>query len=556
MLRAVSAAALWLLAVGSGLCVPAEASSEPGFTDCSHSFYRHSPPQGSAAGPLRPLCHSGPGGQSFATLYQPNCDSAVYSAFHLSNGLAVSTEDKGAGIVSKESVKVVVPALLQGNSDGSQLSPAASHLQQWDSTVTTRIQSSFGPQCHTLGGDLYVLIGAGRLKPIGDENKECQGKLLWSAVCCAVTQGKGFSAAFIKETEGEERQVKVKELQDMLGVTELFSEGCGDVQTKKVLTPQRHSGSILASAAEVPQTEEVHADNGDQTIHKEEVIEETVSSTKAHATSEEQPDDSESTNNGQVTNERDSEESKDSEDSEDSISEIVAELSEETVEEEETDDNSTSTVLYVLSTTLYILKAPLHPLVSTVAELPGQVMYVLQEDLGVLSALPGETYLFFHLLISDTFSWIGSAADLLLSIGEAIFSRVYFCTSSMGEALWDSCYTGVTGMGTLAGDTLGIFGDVLDNAWWVTTFFGGWLFEQSGEYAGTVVGEIGGQAKAVGGGLGNLAWSGGKGVGNVFKFGEGIVWRLGGKIFGSGTEAERQEESVSLSEKIEEIIAE
>lgn len=81
-------------------------------------------------------------------------------------------------------------------------------------------------------------------------------------------------------------------------------------------------------------------------------------------------------------------------------------------------------------------------------------------------------------------------------------------------------------MGTLAGDTVGIFGDVLDNGWWVTKFFGGRLWEQSEGYVETVVSEMGGQAKAVGGGLGSLAWSGGNGVGNVFRFGGGLIMGL------------------------------
>ena len=152
-----------------------------------------------------------------------------------------------------------------------------------------------------------------------------------------------------------------------------------------------------------------------------------------------------------------------------------------------------------------------------------QVTYVLQEDLGVLFALPGDTFSVFHLLISDLFSWTGSAAEMLLGIGQNCLSSGYFCSSSILEALLSSCQTGVTGMGTLAGDTVGIFVDSLDNAWWVTKFFGGRLWEQSEGYVGTVMTEMGGQAKTVGGGLGKLAWRSGNGVGNVFRLGGSLI---------------------------------
>ena len=152
-----------------------------------------------------------------------------------------------------------------------------------------------------------------------------------------------------------------------------------------------------------------------------------------------------------------------------------------------------------------------------------QVIYVLQEDLGVLSALPGDTFSLLHLLTSDLLSWMGSAADMLLGFGENCFFNVHYCTSSMLEALTSSCHTGVTGVGTLAVDTVGVFGNVVDNAWWVTEYFGGRLWEQSEGYVAMMVSEMGGQAKAVGGGLGKLAWRSGNGVGNVFRLGGDLI---------------------------------
>ncbi|XP_034553117.1 dentin sialophosphoprotein [Notolabrus celidotus] len=205
----------------------------------------------------------------------------------------------------------------------------------------------------------------------------------------------------------------------------------------------------------------------------------------------------------------------------------------ETVDEQQTDTNSSSTLVYLLSTTLYIMKAPLKPVFSTITQFPGQVMYVLQEDLGVLSALPGDILSVFQLLTSDILSWFRSAGDMVLGIGETSFSNGYFCTSSIFGALYDSCHTGVTGMGTLAGDTVGVFGGAMDKTWWVTKFFGGRLWKQSEGYVGTVVSEMGGQAKAVGGGVGRLAWRSGNGVGNVFSTGWGFIRGVVGTISGA-----------------------
>uniref|UniRef100_A0A673BVI8 INO80 complex subunit E n=1 Tax=Sphaeramia orbicularis TaxID=375764 RepID=A0A673BVI8_9TELE len=475
-----AAAALWLLAVlGPGLCLPAEGNSELGFNLCSHCFYRQTPPQGASAGPLlRPLCHRRPGGQSFATLYKPTCDTAVYSAFHLSHGQADRGEE-GEELVEEENVKVVVPALLRGGEDPPQVA-TDSQLQQWDSTFTTLVQSSVIPQCNTLGGDLYILTGAGRLGAAEDGNEECQAKLLWSAVCCVVPEGKeSFSVGLIRETDGEERQVSVEELEEILGVIELFSEGCRGANGQAVEVVIGHH-----SEAEPRNVETLESDAAGMDTRAKEL----------------------------------------DSDSDDVRSDTYqSSYGSETVDDLEKDTNSSSILVYILSTTVSILTAPLRPVISTITELPGQVTYVLQEDLGVLSALPGDTLSFFHLLTSDLLSWMGSAVDMVLSMGDTCLSNTYYCTSSMLGALLNSCHTGVTGVGTLAGDTVGIFSDVLDNTWWVTKFFGRRLWEQSEGYVGTVMTEMGGQAKAVGGGVGKLVWRSGCGVGNVFRMTGGVI---------------------------------
>lgn len=169
------------------------------------------------------------------------------------------------------------------------------------------------------------------------------------------------------------------------------------------------------------------------------------------------------------------------------------------------------------------------------------MLYVLQEDLGVLSAVPVDTYSFFHLLFSDSLSWMGTLGESVLGIGETCFSNVYYCSSSVVGALLNSCYAGVTGVGTLAGDTLGIFGNALDNGWWVTKFFGGRLWDRGGGCAGTLMSEMGGQAKAVGGGVGTLVWRSGNGVFKVLRLGGEIILGIVDFVIGNVREAFGQE---------------
>lgn len=88
---------------------------------------------------------------------------------------------------------------------------------------------------------------------------------------------------------------------------------------------------------------------------------------------------------------------------------------------------------------------------------------------------------------------------------------------------------------------MGIFGNALDNGWWVTKFFGGRLWDRGGGYAGTVLSEMGGQAKAVGGGVGTLAWRSGNGVFKVFKLGGGMILGIVDNVISNVLEAFGQE---------------
>ncbi|XP_021176076.2 uncharacterized protein LOC105931583 [Fundulus heteroclitus] len=526
-LSAAAAAAVWLLALlGPGLSLPAEHDSEPGVTLCDDCFYRQTPPRGASAEPLlHRRCHRLPGGRAFATLSRPTCDTAVCSAFHLSHGWTGREEEQGGETVTEEGdgIKVAVPALFRGET-GDPSDPATdSPLHQWDSTVATFIRSSIIPGCAALGGGVYVLTGAGRLGAAEDGDQECQARPLWSAACCAPPEGKGgFGVGLIKESEEVERQVSMKELEEMLGVAELFSEGCGgeDGETAAAMVGLHGDGPPANAAKTEADETDVKSESVDQRAAEEATEGGDVSTADDRVAAGAA---SEGGDASDLSGESAAESVISESSSEQQYSEAVA----------EDDSNSTSTLVYILSTTLSVVKAPLRPVFSTITEIPAQVTHVLQEDLGVLSALPGDTFTLFQLLASDLLSWTGTAGDMLLGVGETCFSSGYYCASSMAEALLTSCQTGLTGVGTLAGDTVGIFGGALDNGWWVTKFFGGRLWEQTEGYVGTVVSEMGGQAQAVGGGLGRLAWRGGSGVGNVFRMGGNFIMGMLDVVLGA-----------------------
>ncbi|XP_071239487.1 uncharacterized protein [Salvelinus alpinus] len=496
----VSTAGWILLGLTLELSLPVTALSEPdpGFSLCRQSFYRQTPPLGLSVGGgplLTPLCHRLPRGQSFATLYHPTCDAAVYSAFQLSQGWGVrggkeegteKEEEDARG--EDEGSQVMTPALLQGDvAGGNPQAHSDSPLHQWGSLATELIQSSVLPQCGSTGGQLYVLTGL-RLGPGMEEGGDggCEAGVQWSAVCCAGPEGQsGFSVGVVRETGGGERVVSVKELEHMIGVTDLFSEGCGEAngETEEDIV-------TLLSDAMVGVVEKQRA------VARPDAIEETLDETTDQSI-EALPADTEPL--------------------------ITPSVDNETLASESDTESSSNPLVYIITSSVSLLMAPLRPVVSTLIGIPGQVAFVLQEDLGVLSALPGDILSVFYNMASDLVSGVGSVTGLILGVGEMCFSTLYCITAPLVGSLFTSCQDGVTGVGTLAWDGVGIFGRIFDNAWWVSRVVGDQAWEQGGGYVGSVVSEMGGQVKAVGGGLGKLAWRCGNGVGNAVRLAGGLV---------------------------------
>lgn len=262
---------------------------------------------------------------------------------------------------------VRVPVLLRGG--GGPAHPTDSPPWHWDSTVASLVQSSVFPQCSAAGGDVYVLTGAGRLGGHQDGDEKCQMKLLWSAVCCSPPEGKaGFSVGFIKETGGGERQVSMKELEEVLGVAELFSEGCGGEEEETAAISERpHSAELPASVGNTEADDAgAYSENTGSDIEEDSKQSRKASTTSRQVTHAHANAHSETTDVSDATEETETPVS-----SREQQHEVH-----ETVSEEDSDSNSTSTLVFILSTTLSIITAPLRPVVSTLTELPGQVIYV------------------------------------------------------------------------------------------------------------------------------------------------------------------------------------
>lgn len=331
----------------------------------------------------------------------------------------------------EEKAEVAVPALLRGGEDPSNPgSPTDSPLQLWDSTITSLVQSSIKPQCSTAGGDLYILTGAGSLKAAEDEDSKCPTELLWSAVCCAVPEGKsGFALGLIRESGDGERKVSVKELEEMLGLEELFSEDCGGASEENVEIPVGVIGQMATGSTEKASDPNIRFDN---TENPEEEVgsdsasqvsndaskdsDEALTAVKKAAGVDARPDEDEADitqeiSAGATTSEGSTESQRDVTQTRAFGAESPESAPEdETVDEQETDTNSSSTLVFVLSTTMSILKAPLRPIFSTVTELPGQVIYQSEPSRHILH--------FNNKVNSHSFVHLAETAMFLFKMGE------------------------------------------------------------------------------------------------------------------------------------------
>ncbi|XP_077578025.1 uncharacterized protein LOC144199982 [Stigmatopora nigra] len=550
-------AAVWLMAllglpVQGWWSLPLTADSEASQLHCNRYFYAQTFPQDQGL-PLSIWCHGRPNGPNFVTLHRPGCDTAVVYAIRLSpEGLFGEDLQKQESFKIEDDVEVIVPYLCRNNFSKPPLTD--DDFLHWDWSVSTIIRSHVATECNSRNGVLYILTGTG-----ARWGEDCQMKPLWSSACCFDPHAEGgFSVGFIREDgadDGTVLPVSVKELQEKLGVQGLFAGGCAgedrvgvkkSFYTKEDL--QKMSVNLIESSSTVSDGDASHTDpNHTDPSHTD------PSHTDPSPTD---PSHSDSINSDGTDTDKRQTDSKEA----DTKEELTVETERRSVEAadetryvkiadqevEKADSNSSSVVVSIFYTTLSILKAPLRPIFSRITQFPGQVLYVLQEDLGVLAALPEDTVSFLYLLTSDLLSWIRWSLETLLDIVMSFIYGIYYCSSSMLAVLLNTCYMGVTGLGTLSWDTVGIFGDVLGNTWWVSKFFGGRLLRQSGDYAGTVAMEMGDQAVALGGGTGRLAWRSVVGVFNVFFTGGSVVFGVLDVIFGAFTEGFGREKEMPV----------
>ncbi|KAL2084029.1 hypothetical protein ACEWY4_019547 [Coilia grayii] len=547
----VGVAASLLAGLLLGLSWPArsQAETDTDFSPCSHSFYRETPPQGPAGSSdgLVRRCHILPGGRRFASLYNSTCGASVYSALRLRRGSNWGEQPNGGdgeedvGVESPPDSEVLIPALLGGGgggNGGASTNPAAS---TWDELISRLVREaavarcSGSPEAASTGPDLFVLTGTSGLSQ--GEDGGCQAEVLWSAVCCATLEdgergggggeeeedSRAFSLGVVQgggggeeEEKEEERVVSVQELAEVAGLAAIFTGFCGEAEMDSDVA-ELFLETLQALKKEL-ETTDTQTDEG-----ASENTEEEQTASEGGDTGN---DDVSGASQEEVMSARQSR------------SAPVDETTEphDGLEMENDTDSSGSFVggalMYLLSSSVSLLSTPVRPVISTVTSLPGQVTYVLGEELAVLSSLPGNTFSLFRNMVCDLCSGVLSAVGLVAGVGELGFSTAYACTAPLVGSLFGACHDGVAGVGQLASDGVGIFGGILDNAWSLSKFFGGTLWDHGEGYLGTVLSELGHQAKTVGVGLGKLLWRGGRGLGNVV----GAVGGLAGGTVGSVVE--------------------
>lgn len=372
---------------------------------------------------------------------------------------------------------VVIPALYRGTTNKT---PSPHHnypLFKWDALTAEFIQSSILPRCSKTSGEIYVQIGLGGLN-------ECRGKLLWSAVCCAASDGDGsFSVGLVKE--GDVKVLGIKALEELIGVTGLFSGGCGEVGHQS----EEELASLLKK-----QPNGIETPNSD--VQSEEYIGE-------HNSQEAETSESGSE---EVTSEHVNGEAR-------SYTSLSSDM--EIQESNNETESSESVLLKVLSSTIYLLYAPFSPIINRVINFPFQLTYVLQEDLAVLASVPGDSCTLVNNLVSGVYSGISCILNTLYQTGETSVCMTYACLSPLGESLFVAFQEGFIGSGTLVSDALGIMTGTVGNGFRIIRMILGSVLDQMVDYLCVVSSEMGHQVSTVGSGVGKLTWRSGKGVGHM-----------------------------------------
>ncbi|XP_016379676.1 uncharacterized protein LOC107717444 isoform X1 [Sinocyclocheilus rhinocerous] len=493
MLFALPRLAVFISAVlfNGGVRASTHTNLDPGFLQCRECFFRGTPPHSLSELGLEQRCHRHLTGRPFASLYNANCQATVYTALHLglNNGWGrgeQSTQDAKEEI--NDDSPVAIPALYRGTTNETPSPHHSYPLFKWDALTAEFIWSSIIPRCSKTSGEMYVQIGLGGLN-------ECRGELLWSAVCCAASDGEGsFSVGLVKE--GDVKVLSIKALEELIGVTGLFSGGCGEVghQSEEELASllKKQLNGIETPNSDVQSEEHIGEHNSQEA--------ETSESRTEKVTSEHV--------NGEAQ-------------SYTSLSSDI-EIQESTNETE----SSESVLLKVLSSTIYLLYAPFSPIVNRVTNLPFQLTYILQEDLAVLASVPGDSYTLVNNLVSGVYSGISCILNTLYQTGETSVCTTYACLSPLAESLFVAFQEGFIGTGTLASDALGITTGTVGNGFRIIRMILWSVLDQMVDYLCVVSSEMGHQVSTVGSGVGKLTWRSGKGVGHMLNIVASIIGRV------------------------------
>lgn len=338
------------------------------------------------------------------------------------------------------------------------------------------------PTCSKTSAEMYVQNGVGRLD-------ECGGEVLWSAVCCAVSDGEGsFSVGLVKD--GEMRVVSIKALEELIGVTGLFSGDCGkeEDQRSDFMSLIKEEMNRVKTPSSDAQSENARIENAPET---------TSDSDNEEVTS--QPVYSE----GQS---------------------FTSSLDLEKDLQDSTNETSESVTLKVLSTTISLLCTPFSPIVNRVINFPSQVAYVLQEDLAVLASVPGDSVTLVNNLGTGVSSGVSCVFNTLYGTGEVTTCIIYSCISPLVSSLFLVVQEGFVGMGTLVGYALGFLMSTVGNGIKICWMLLGSVLDQMVDYLYLVSSEMGIQVSTVGSGIGKLTWRSGKGVVNLLRIAMYIVW--------------------------------
>lgn len=313
---------------------------------------------------------------------------------------------------------------------------------------------------------MYVQSGMGGLSGT-------KADVLWSAVCCDVPSGLGsFSMGAVQEGKGELKLMSVKELEELVGIKELFSGGCGE------------TGSLEEETLEVNEG----LDNDGQAAKPDKSSDEDEVSSPTAGKKESEPS-----------------------------------LEESVEETQSSESQGDSVFLSVLSSAISLLCAPLSPVVSRLTNLPSQICYVLQEDAAVLASLPGDSFSLVQNLGSGIASGVENMGSVAYQVGECGVSSLYTLISTLAGTLLVSGQEGLVGTGTLMGDALGLATGAVGKVWDFGTEVVECMCQGLGGYVGAVGSEIGVQGWSIGKAIGTLVWGGQKGVWYVISTVAGIV---------------------------------